>query len=270
VLAVVAVATVVWLAGRDGGASADETAPIDASVDETAPVDASAAVSAEPISTVQTGETVQIVPTGQIGAIDPPTTEAGGGVSALARLEEVWLLDRGDRTYDWGATIVSNAAEDRGPVTIVASLLDADSVEVSRVDGSIRSLAAGARATVGGVVDDSAGLPKRITVDVVVGDPLTEPAPRPDDLRTIAVERQGEGGSDGRPDLVVGRLRSGLDTELTDIRLTLVWRDENRRIVDSIFHDVERVRPGVDARFEVPVDERLAADGPPTEITWTH
>ena len=252
-LAVAAVAPIVWLAGRDDDASADETPPVDASV----------AVTSEPEST---GSTVQI------GAIDPPTTTAdgGGGGSTLARLEEVWLLDRGDRTYDWGATIVSNVAEDRGPVTIVASLLDADSVEVARVDGSIRSLAAGARATIGGTVDDPAGVPKRITVDVVVGDPLTEPAPRRDDLQTIAVERQGEGGSDGRPDLVVGRLRSGLDTELTDIRLALIWRDENRRIVGSIFHDIARVRPGVDARFEVPVDERLAVDGPPTEITWTH
>ena len=56
--------------------------------------------------------------------------------------------------------------------------------------------------------------------------------------------------------------------DVVDIRLALVWRDELGDVEAVVFHDVERVRPGIDARFEVEISETLDVDGPPTEVSW--
>jgi hypothetical protein len=188
--------------------------------------------------------------------------------ASLVRLDEVWLLDRLDGTFQWGVTVQSTAADDRGPITIGASLRDGDRAEVGRVDETIDELAAGARVTIGGVVDDLDGEPKRLVVDVMVGEPMTDPAMAPDDLRILAVERRRTAGGGG--DVVVGRIRSGAGTDVAGIRLVLLWRDEGGDVVAAVFHDVERVRSGVDARFEIPVGHLVGADGPPGEVTWSH
>ena len=187
---------------------------------------------------------------------------------SLVHLDEVWLLDRRDGTFQWGVTVQSTAGEDRGPITIGASLRDGDRDEVGRVDETIDELAAGARVTVGGVVDDLDGEPTRLVVDVMVGEPMTEPAMAPDDLRILAVERRRTAGEEG--DVVVGRIRSDVGTDVAGIRLVLIWRDEGGDVVAAVFHDVERIRPGVDARFEIPVGHLVGADGPPGEVTWSH
>jgi hypothetical protein len=247
------IAAVVWISGRDGDRSTDGGSVAVTTVPAT---DTAAAPLIE--SPVNSTVTSTVVPSG-----------TAGGVLTPVRLEEVWLIDRGDGRYEWGAVIISRVPDDRGPVVIRASFLGDDGTEVAHADEQLRSLAAGTGATVGGVVDDPAGIPRSLVVDVMAGDGLDDPAPQPDDLQILAVERRGDGGSDGRPDVVAGRLRSTLGTEVVEIRLALVWRDDRGQVVAAVFHDVERVRPGVDARFEVPVDDLLDVDGPPTEITWT-
>ncbi len=188
--------------------------------------------------------------------------------ASFVHLDEVWLLDRRDGTFQWGVTVQSTAGEDRGPITIGASLRDGARAEVGHVDETIDELAAGARVTVGGVVDDLGGEPTRLVVDVMVGEPMTEPAMAPDDLRILAVERRRTAGEGG--DVVVGRIRSDVGTDVAGVRLVLLWRDEGGDVVAAVFHDVERIRPGVDARFEIPVGHLVGADGPPGEVTWSH
>jgi hypothetical protein len=245
------VATILWLAGRGGEGSTDASDLHAAAV--VPGTDAPAASTA--------GST--------IGSTAAPPGTTGGPLRPV-RLDEVWLIDRGDGSYEWGSVISSRVPDDRGPVVITASFLGDDGTEVAQADERLRSLAGGADATVGGIVDDPDGIPQSLAVDVMVGDDVDGPTPHPDDLRILAVERRGGRGSDGFPDVVVGRIRSSLDTDVVGIRLALVWRDDRGQVAAAVFHDVERVRPGVDARFEVPVDDRLGVDGPPVEVSWTH
>ena len=237
---------------RDGAGGDD-----DGAVTSTTPASNAVVLSPAPTPTPTSSEVVTVASTVE-------TLEN----ASFVHLDEVWLLDRRDGTFQWGVTVQSTAGEDRGPITIGASLRDGDRAEVGRVDGTIDELAAGARVTVGGVVDDLDGEPTRLVVDVMVGEPMTEPAMAPDDLRILAVERRRTAGEEG--DVVVGRIRSDVGTDVAGIRLVLIWRDEGGDVVAAVFHDVERIRPGVDARFEIPVGHLVGADGPPGEVTWSH
>jgi hypothetical protein len=187
--------------------------------------------------------------------------------ATLATLDEVWLVDRRDGTYEWGVTVRSTADDDRGPLEVEASLRDDDRVEVAQVGESIAELAAGAEATIGGVVADPPGVPTRLAVDVSVGRPLPRPALEPDAVEVVALSRRVD-GSTGE-DVVVGRLRSRVATDVEGIRLALLWRDDAGEVVTALYHDVDRVRPGVDARFEVPVGDRPDAEGLPADVSWS-
>jgi hypothetical protein len=254
-LAFVLVAVVAWFARReDPGSTADDTVV--------------AVPSAPPVSNTA-------LPGSDATRASDPDPEPNRDVVApdlqvLVELAEVWLLEHADGTFGWGAVVVSRAPEGGRPLTIEARLLDESGEEVATMDEQVRSLAAGASAVVGGVVADLDGVPQRVEIDVMVGDPPAEPTPSPDDLRIVAVERRGEGDADERADAVVGRLRSTRSSELAGVRLALVWRDDHNEVIGAVFYDIERVRPGVDARFEVPIDDRLRVSGPPTEVHWTH
>jgi hypothetical protein len=51
----------------------------------------------------------------QPSASDPQGTSVDARGADLAELDEVWLIDRGDGIYEWGLTMRSTAAVDRGP-----------------------------------------------------------------------------------------------------------------------------------------------------------
>lgn len=206
----------------------------------------------------------------RVSDMEPERDEVARDLQMPVELAEVWLLEHDDGTFGWGAVIVSPAPGDGKSLTVVARLLDESGDEVAAMDERVRSLAPGASAVVGGVVGDLDGVPQRVEIDVGVGDPAVEPPPSEDDLRIVAIERRGESDVDDRADVVVGRLRSTLPSELVGVRLALVWRDDRDEVIGAVFYDVERVRPGVDARFEVPVDDTLRVSGPPTEVRWTH
>lgn len=192
-----------------------------------------------------------------------------------AQLDEVWLLDRQDGSYDWGLTVRSTADEDRGPFEIDASIRDPDRNEVVGVSGTIGELAAGAVASVGGTVAIDRGEPRTLAVDVTVGAPLSESALDVDDLRVVGLARRRAPAPvdpavpAGGGEVIVGRLRSAVADDVVGVRLALLWRDAAGDVVAAIFHDVERVRPGVDARFEIPVGDRVAAEGLPSEVSWS-
>jgi hypothetical protein len=206
----------------------------------------------------------------QPSASDPQGTSVDARGADLAELDEVWLIDRGDGIYEWGLTMRSTAAVDRGPFRIDASLRDDERVEVGRVSDSVAELPAGGAASVGGVVDDLAGEPTRLVVDVEVGPPLSEPALPADTLDIVAVTREEVAGASGeRSEVITGRVRSTAAADVLDVRLALLWRDESGQVVAAVFHPVDRVRPGIDARFEIPIGEFAGAEGLPTDVSWS-
>ena len=77
-------------------------------------------------------------------------------------MDEVWLLDRQDGSYDWGLIVTSTDAADREGVAVTAQLLDAGGEVIVVVGDEIGVLPAGGRAAVGGVVTDPGGSPVRI------------------------------------------------------------------------------------------------------------
>lgn len=212
------------------------------------------------------------------GSGDVPDDGSNDVTTRSAQLDEVWLLDRQDGSYDWGLTVRSTADEDRGPFEIDASIRDPDRNEVVGVSGTIGELAAGAVASVGGTVAIDRGEPRTLAVDVTVGAPLSESALDVDDLRVVGLSRRRAPAPvasvdpavpAGGGEVIVGRLRSAVADDVVGVRLALLWRDAAGDVVAAIFHDVERVRPGVDARFEIPVGDRVAAEGLPSEVSWS-
>jgi hypothetical protein len=212
------------------------------------------------------------VPTSrEVASASVPQATTGDARGAdLAELDDVWLIDRGDGIYEWGLTMRSTAEVDRGPFRIDASLRDDERAEVGRVSDSVAELPAGGAATVGGVVDDVAGEPTRLVVDVEVGPPLSEPALPADALDIVAVARQEVASASGeRSEVITGRVRSTAATDVLDVRLALLWRDETGEVVAAVFHAVDRVRPGIDARFEIPIGEFAGVEGLPTDVSWS-
>jgi len=200
-------------------------------------------------------------------AAGPETTAPPRRPPTLARLDEVWLIDRLDGTYEWGLTVRSTADEDRGPLVIEASLRDDDRAEVARARDSIAELAAGAAATIGGVVTDPPGTPTRLAVDVTVGRPLDHPALGPDAIQVVALDRRGAAATGA--EVIAGRLRSRVAVDVVGIRLALLWRDERGEVSAAVYHDVERVRPGIEAYFEIPVGEGAGGEGLPSDVSWS-
>ena len=103
--------------------------------------------------------------------------------------------------------------------------------------------------------DEPATAPTRLEFDVSVGRPATEPGVAAL-LDVRAVTREG--------DVVSGRVRSAASEEVTDVSIVFVWRAEDSdAVVASVIYAVERVRPGVDARFEVDLAGEDVPDGEP-------
>ncbi len=192
--------------------------------------------------------------------LPPPSTLAPG---AVVRLDEVWLLDRQDGTYDWGLIVTSTDDGDREGVAVSARLLDAAGEVVAAVDDRIGILPAGERAAVGGVVSDPGGTPTRIEADVAVGRRVAET--ERGRLEVVAVERRPD-GRDGEGEVLTGRLSSTFADEVESVRVAAIWRGEDGAVVTAAFRDIERVRPRVEARFELPLDGLVVPDGLPADV----
>lgn len=225
-----------------------------------------------PASASATSATTSPVTLSRPATTRSASTIAGGrgtGPDRVVALEEVWLVDRGDGTFDWGVVVESVSGGDRGAIDVDAELLAADGAVVATDRQRLGALAAGSSVVVGGQVEGPVEPPRRVEVEVSAGEELAEPTQGPDALRVVALQRRRMPGGAPDDEAIVGRIRSTTDADLEDLRLALVWRDEAGDVVASRFHAVDRVRSDVEARFEVPIGDDPAAVGVP-EVRWSH
>ena len=195
-------------------------------------------------------------------------TAPGSTVSPadLVAVDEVWLLDRGDGVYDWGLTVfVPDGAPTRSGVEVSIRLVDADGGVVQLIERTIDGVDDTRPSTAAGRLVDPPTPPTRLEFDVAVG---TES----DDLgldallSARAVERDG--------DELVGRIRSSSATDIEGISMVLVWREETtgsaRRgdVAAVVVYDIERLRVGVDARFDIDLSDQAVPAGVPDDIFW--
>lgn len=211
------------------------------------------------------------------GPADPPASQAlvptTVDPASLVELEQVWLLDRGDGSFDWGLIVEGVSDGDRRDVEVTVRLRDDDGDVVFTEETTIARLAAGQRAPVGGTVPETLD-PVRIETDVSVGFPAVDDGTPVASLDVRAVERRVDptsvGGFGEGSEVVIGRLRATSAVDVDDVRLAAIWTDPlDGGVVAAVFRDVERVRPGVDARFELALDAPNIPDGPPTAVLWS-
>jgi hypothetical protein len=211
----------------------------------------------------------------EVSSPTPPTSLAAPDPTVpperLVAVDEVWLLDRGDGIFDWGLTVV---VPDDGPtrsgVDVTVRLLSADGQVTHRAEHQLDGVNAVLHSTVAGQLVDPSPAPVRLEFDITVGVPSSDLA-LDAVLSTRAVERID--------DVIRGRIRSTAPAELTDVAMVLLWREPSEQassenggsgeVIAAVTFDVERLRPGVDAFFEIDLEEQGVPDGPPDEILWS-
>ncbi|MFK7917104.1 MAG: hypothetical protein AB8G14_03410 [Ilumatobacter sp.] len=178
----------------------------------------------------------------------------------LVRVGEVWLIDRGDGVYDWGIIVLAPAgAGTRSGVDVEVRLLDAEGAVVESADATLDGVDADSSGGVAGRSIDPDRVPVRLEFDVGVGVEADEPAL--DDLLELrAVERND--------DAISGRVRSSSGDDVVDVTMLLVWRDEGGDIVATVPAPISRVRPGVDARFDIDLSGEQVPAGVPDDVMW--
>lgn len=191
---------------------------------------------------------------------EPPPAVSTLPPGDLVRVDEVWLIDRGDEVYDWGVIVQSVAdAPTRSGVEIEVRLLDAAGEVIETFTATIDGVDAESNGGLAGRTIDPEDPPVRLEFDVGVGEAVEEPSL--DDLLELrAVERQA--------DSISGRVRSRSTVEVVDVTMLLVWRDEAGDIVATVPTPISRVRPGVDARFEIDLADEQVPDGRPDDVMW--
>lgn len=197
------------------------------------------------------GEGLRAVP----DDVAPPSSNGPRVESAsdAAAVDEVWLLDRGDGLFDWGAIVASTSASTRSVLPVSVSFLDAGGVEVHREEQTIAVLAPQSSAIVGGSVELAAAA--RIDVRVAFGVDLgAVPSPTP----TLFDIRRVPSGQVDRDDRLLGSVRldarPGADpvepsSAATSVRIAALWRDGNGEVVASVIDEVDDVAPDEAAKF---------------------
>lgn len=205
-----------------------------------------------------------------------PSVPATVDPTTLVQLDDVWLLDGGDGSYDWGI-VVMGGERARRDIDVTVRLEDATGSVVFTATDAVSMLSPGQRSAIGGTARALQAQPVRIEADVSVGFDADEPLDGGSgDVDVRAVERRVDPRSNDGSEVVAGRLRSTFAEPVDDLRLAAIWRapadgDTVRAgdIVAVVFRDVERIRPGVDARFEIPVTGRDVPSGAPDEVLVT-
>lgn len=178
----------------------------------------------------------------------------------LVAVDEVWLVDRGDGVFDWGVAVKTQpSAPARRDVAVTVRLLAADGEIVLSSTDSLGVIDADSPAAVAGRLVDPQESPVRIEFDVSVGEP-SDSAALADLLDVRALERDG--------DEMTGRIRSLASTDIGDLRVLFVWRDEDGAVVATAPLSIDVLRPNIDARFSVDLSEEVVPDGRPDSVFW--
>jgi len=210
-----------------------------------------ASAPAAPVSTTAGDASVSTTTPSTVATTVPP--------GDLVSIDDVWLLDRDGDVYDWGVTVVvPEGGGERANVNVTVRVVDGDGVVVETASRTIDAISESNPAAVAGRVVDPASAPTRLEFDVSVGTPATDPGVAAL-LDVRAVTRDA--------DVVSGRIRSFSSAEVANVSMVFVWRAEGSdEVVASVIYDVERVRPGVDARFEIDVAGEDLPDGEPDGV----
>jgi hypothetical protein len=216
-------------------------------------------------------------PAGQLADVPPPRTTAPPPVSTvppdeLVGVEEVWLLDRQDGSFDWGVIVVTPpGAGRRSGVEVTVRLVTAEGAVVHTSTDVLDGVSATSPGALAGRVDGLDGVPARLEFDVSVGRSADDPSLG--ELLDVGALEHGDG-------ILAGRVRSAATDDLTDLRMVLVWRSDGRseiagelvpegEVIATVVRDVGRIRPDVEARFELELDP-VVPDREPDDVYWAH
>ena len=193
---------------------------------------------------------------------DPDTADDVAEPSSAPgiRVTEVWLLDRGDGQFDWGAVLSSTSDVLRADLDVEVAAVDADGVEVFAEQMVLPQLGSSSDAVVGGVFDGVAGTPVRVEVEVAPGSAELGASELVFSVIDVRRLRTGQVSSDDR---LVGTVQLVVegdpDTGSTDdtggtvdgvdradavgvpVGLAVLWRDEDGQVVASVFDVLDPV-----------------------------
>jgi hypothetical protein len=211
------------------------------------------------------GRTGTTIPASTIPAISVSSssaTESSGDSEQAAKVVDVWLLDRGDGNFDWGAVLSSNADVVRGDLEVSVVALGDDGVEIFADQLAVPRLAPDGLAAVGGAFDADDSTPIRVEVTATPGTAL------PDEVGAIfAVTdvRRVASGQVGRDDRLLGTIELVAGNE-TPVRLAVIWRDDEGRVVASVFDELDPVSTEAAAEFSLRLPRNLVPLGEPDSI----
>ncbi len=197
-------------------------------------------------------------------------SDTGGGADVVAADErtetaeviDVWLLDRGDGSFEWGAVLSSNADVVRGDLEVSMVAFDDDGLDVVAEQLTVPRLAPGRAAAVGGVFEADEGTPTRLEVTSTLGSAL------PDEIGAVValsdVRRVASGQID-RDDRLVGTVELTAGTG-APVRLTAIWRDDGGDVIASVFDVVGPVDADEAVDFSLSLPRKLVPRGEPDTI----
>lgn len=202
------------------------------------------------------------------GAKNVPATTVDAGptttidASDFVRVDEVWLLDRGEGIYDWGVIVVAaDPTLTRSGIAIDVRLV-AENDEV--VDTAFRVVDGvdidSPGAAIGRVVDPATP-PVRLEFDISVGVDSQDRAL--DELLEIRALSRSLDELNLRLRLVDDPARDAVG----DVGVAFVWRVDGEVVAIAVDR-VAGVRVGVDARVSVDLSDADVPDGLPDDVIW--
>ncbi len=198
------------------------------------------------------------VPSTAPGSSGPVLTVAP---DELVEVDKVWLVDRGDGTFDWGVSVgTPEIAPRRSGVVIDVWLTDEDGAIVHEASGEVDGIGPDSTGAVAGRLTMPVSDPVRIEFDVAVGVASSDRG-LGEVLAVRAIERT--------PERVSGRIASVAAEPVEDITMVLLWFDDVGEVVAAVPQPVDRVRPGVEALFDIDLSTETVPDGDPDSVVWT-
>jgi hypothetical protein len=213
-------------------------------------------------SQVRTGTTLPASAIPASAGSSSDGTESSGDREQAAKVVDVWLLDRGDGNFDWGAVLSSNADVVRGDLEVSVVALDDDGVEIFADRVAVPRLAPDGLAAVGGAFNAGDRTPTRVEVTATLGTALPDEAGA---IFAVSAVRRVASGQVGRDDRLLGTIELVAGNE-APVRLAVIWRDDEGRVVASVFDELGPVSTEAAAEFSLRLPRNLVPLGEPDSI----